>query len=95
MECIVPLSAQDAFALITDFRVHERWIPLTRITVPRSPLAEGDVVVAVTAGFLSDRMRVAALVPPAAGAPGRLHVRKEGPVLLGDAVIEVAPHGPA
>ena len=94
MERTVPLDADGAFALVTDFRVHERWIPLTTMTVPDGDLAAGDLVEAVSAGFFPDRMRVVELTPPSDGAPGVVRVRKEGPVLLGDASITVVPVGP-
>ncbi len=93
MERVVELSASHTFALITDFSVHERWIPLTRITAPAPPLEQGDEVVAVSAGVLVDRMRVVEATPPDGPVPGVLRVRKEGPLLLGDAVITVVPVG--
>jgi hypothetical protein len=94
MERTVDLSAADAFALISDFHLHERWIPLTTIEAPRPPLHSGDHVVAVSAGFFTDRMRVLEATPPDGATPGVVRVRKEGPVLLGDAAITVAPVGP-
>lgn len=94
MERTVDLGAADAFALISDFRVHERWIPLTTIAAPRPPLEPGDHVIAVTLGMLTDRMRIVEVTPPDGAVPGSLRVRKEGPVLLGDAVITVIPIGP-
>jgi hypothetical protein len=93
MECTVRLAAEDAFELLCDFRVHERWVPFTTITAPAGPLVPGDLVVAVTAGFFTDRMRVVERVPPTPSAPGVLRVRKEGPALLGDAVIHVTATG--
>jgi hypothetical protein len=95
MQCTVPLGAADAFRLLTDFSVHERWIPLTRITAPPRRLARGDQVVAVTARFLVDRMEVVELLAPSGDVPGVLRMRKVGPVLLGDAAITVDPLGPA
>lgn len=94
MERTVDLPATDTFALISDFHVHERWIPLTTIQAPRPPLRPNDQVVAVSAGFFTDRMRVIEAIPPHGAAPGMLRVRKEGPVLLGDASITVLPTGP-
>ena len=94
MQRTVDLSAQDAFALVADFRTHERWIPLTTISTPPGPLAEGDEVVACSARILDDRMRVAELNPPEGLLPGVLRVEKLGPVLLGDATITVVPSGP-
>lgn len=94
MERVVDLSASDTFALISDFAVHERWIPLTRVTAAPPPLERGADVVAVSAGVLVDRMRVVEATPPDGPVPGVLRVRKLGPVLLGDAVITVVPVGP-
>lgn len=95
MQCSVELGAPDAFALVTDFSAHERWIPFTRISAPlRGRLTEGDHVVACTAGFFEDRMEVVELTPPAGHTPGILQIRKVGPVLLGDAAITVDPLGP-
>ena len=93
MKTTIDLSAADAYALITDFAAHERWIPLTTIAVPSRPLAEGDEVVARSAGLIVDRMRVVELSPPAGQVPGVMKVRKVGPLLLGDAVITVEPVG--
>lgn len=94
MERTVDLPAADAFALISDFHVHERWIPLTTIEAPRPPLHPDDQVVAVSAGFFTDRMRVLEATPPDGATPGVVRVRKEGPVLLGDASITVVAVGP-
>lgn len=94
MQVAVPLAAADAFALVADFRVHSRWIPLTRIDVARAAPRVGDAVVAVSAGFLTDRMRVLDVEPPARGEPGRLRIGKEGPLLLGTATVTVTPVGP-
>ncbi len=92
METTIPLPAPEAFALVRDFRVHERWIPLTTIDAPRR-VHLGDTVVAVSAGGLTDRMRVVEVTPPGALTPGVLTVEKVGPVLLGRATITVTPLG--
>lgn len=94
MQRTVDLSATDAFALVTDFAAHGRWIPLTTITRPARSLAEGDEVVARTARLLVDRMRIVELTAPEGRVPGVMRVRKVGPLLLGDAVITVEPLGP-
>jgi hypothetical protein len=95
VETTLPLAARDAFALVRDFRVHERWIPLTAIEAPPGPKTQvGDAVVAVSAGVFPDRMRVTELTPPGDLTPGVLTVEKEGPVLLGSSTITVTPLGP-
>ncbi len=93
MECTVDLDVARTFRLVSDFAQHERWIPLTSIKAPPSPLREGDEVAATTAWVLLDRMVVVELTPPD-DVPGVLRVRKVGPVLLGDAVITVSAAGP-
>ena len=94
MQRTVDLSAADAFTLVTNFAAHERWVPLTTITRPSRSVAEGDEVVARTARFLVDRMRIVELTPPEGQVPGVMKVRKIGPLLLGAAVITVEPLGP-
>jgi hypothetical protein len=94
MQRIVDLSAEDAFALVANFKTHERWIPLTTISTPPGPLAEGDEVVARSAKILDDRMRVVELDRPEGLLPGVLRVQKLGPLLLGEATITVVPSGP-
>ena len=98
----LPLSAEDAWALVTDVRNHGRWIPMTRMDAP-AVLTPGAQFTAVTgpgatAGSpgLADRMTVLTLVPPdtASGRTGRVVLRKDGPVLLGTAEIVVVPRGP-
>lgn len=99
----LPLSAERAWALVTDVRNHARWIPLTRIDAPH-PLRVGDTFSAATgpAGpslhrlALVDRMTVTASVPPTTTPPrpGHATYRKLGPVLLGTAEVHVTPLGP-
>lgn len=94
MRRVLPVPAEVAFALIGDLAGHDRWIPLTTVDAPPAPPRPGDVMEAVTTGFLVDRMRVEEVRPPEDGAPGLLRVRKIGPVLLGAVSIEVEPLGP-
>lgn len=98
----LPLSAEDAWGLVTDVRNHARWVPLTRINAAPA-LAVGDPFVAVTGpgaarGWpgLPDRMVIERLAPPdaATGTPGSATYRKLGPVLLGTASVQVGPTGP-
>lgn len=89
MERTLPLPAAEAFDLLADLGGHGRWIPLTRMAVPAHELAEGDEIVARTAGVFVDRMRIERLE-----APRVLELRKLGPVLLGTARIEVRAISP-
>lgn len=94
METTLPLAARHAFTLVRDFRVHQRWIPLTRIEAPIGPAEVGDAVVAVSAGFFPDRMRVTGLTAPGELTPGAVTVTKDGPVLRGSSTITLTPIGP-
>ena len=98
----LPMSAERAWALVTDVRNHARWIPFTRIDAPH-PLRVGDSFSAASgpAGTLHrlalvDRMTVTETTPPTTTPPqpGRAVYRKLGPVLLGGAEVRVEPLGP-
>ncbi|PVU83424.1 Immediate-early protein 2 [Cellulomonas sp. WB94] len=99
VERVLPLDAGDAWDLLVDARHHARWIPLTRVDAP--PPALGVQVVAVSGPFarrgapgLADRMRIDRFEPPAGDAPGVAVFTKQGPLLLGEARIEIAGAGP-
>ncbi|GAA2726657.1 SRPBCC family protein [Cellulomonas aerilata] len=94
---VVDLPADAAWDLVVDARNHQRWVPLTRITVEGLPIAVGSRVRAVSGPFqergvpgLLDTMRVDVLDPPAPGRPGTAVFTKLGPVLRGSAGIHVA-----
>lgn len=96
------VPADRVWALVTDVRNHVRWIPATRIDTPAAPLTVGDTFTAVTGpraprggGGLTDRMTLERLDPPSATRPGVAVYRKLGPVLLGEATVQVRPTGPA
>jgi len=100
----LPVDASVAFAWVADPRTHPRFIPLTRLATPaargpevgdRFAMVSGPFAVRGARGFL-DRMVVTGLERPstAAGRAGSTSVRKEGPVLLGDAGFDVEPLGP-
>jgi hypothetical protein len=91
----LPAPAPVAFALLADLRGHHRWIPLTSTDAPPPPVRRGDTLTALTAGIFPDRMRVEDVRhPDDVHHHGELHVRKLGPVLLGDVRITVTPTGP-
>lgn len=96
---VLPLDPLDAWDLVIDVRHHARWIPLTRVDAPAPAL--GAQVVAVSGPFagrgapgLVDRMRIDRFEPPMGDAPGVAVFTKQGPLLLGEARIEVAGAGP-
>lgn len=100
---VVPVSAEDAWGVVTDVRNHVRWIPMTRIDAAAA-LAVGDRFSAVSGPGalrgrpgLVDRMVVERTDPPStdAGTPGVAVYRKLGPVILGHASVRVEPRGPA
>ncbi|MEZ0446861.1 SRPBCC family protein [Cellulomonas sp. ICMP 17802] len=91
-----PVDATTAWELVADLRNHERWIPLTRITV------DGSTVTAVSGplakrGFpgLKDVMTIDRYDPPAGADPGVATFTKGGRVLKGTASIVVVPAGPS
>ncbi|MBD8079030.1 SRPBCC family protein [Cellulosimicrobium arenosum] len=97
----VPVDASVAFAWVADLRTHPRFIPLTRMATPatrgpevgdRVTMVSGPLVDRTGRGF-RDRMVVESLVRPSTttGRRGSTRVRKEGPVLLGDAGFVVVP----
>ncbi|HEX7804880.1 MAG TPA: SRPBCC family protein [Cellulomonas sp.] len=98
---VLPLDAAAAWDLLVDARHHARWIPLTRVDAPPGPPRLGTTVVAASGPFarrgapgLVDRMRIDRFDPPADDAPGVAVFTKQGPLLLGEARIEVAGAGP-
>lgn len=95
----VAVPAERAWAVVTDVRRHERWIPLTRIDAAPI-LAVGDSFVGVsgpgaTRGLpgLADHMTLDRLDPPDGRTTGVAVYRKTGPVLLGEAEVQVRPLG--
>jgi hypothetical protein len=93
----LPIPADDAWDLLTNARNHARWVPLTRVEVD-GPVQVGTRIAATSGpgarrGWpgLVDRMVVTRADPP---GPSRVAVFvKRGPVLLGEARIEVAAAG--
>lgn len=91
-----PLSPADAWAKITDWPQHGRYVPLTTMRVePPGPSHVGTVFTARTAvgpiGF-DDPMEIVQWSPPAVsgGSPGHCRMEKRGKVVLGWAEITVA-----
>ncbi|MBU4213801.1 MAG: SRPBCC family protein [Actinobacteria bacterium] len=91
--------ASRVWPLLVDARNHAAWIPLTRVEADGPP-GVGTQVVAVsgpgaTRGGpgLVDRMVITRLDPPGPGRVGVAVFTKRGPVLAGEAVIELAETG--
>lgn len=78
---------------LTDWPAHERWVPLTSITVlTEKPGGVGARFVARTGlarlGF-DDPMEITEWQPPSGGSPGRCALLKLGRVITGSALLEV------
>ncbi len=96
-----PVDATTAWSLVADLRNHERWIPLTRVSLD-GPAAAGATVTAVSGPFarrgfpgLADVMTVDRYDPPVGAEPGIATFTKIGHVLKGHASIVVVPAGPS
>ena len=93
---LMPGSAVDVWALVTDWPAHTRWVPLTTVEVLEDRGGEGTRFVGRTrvgpVGF-DDPMTVTEFVPPTATTAGRCAILKTGRVVLGTAGFTVAPTG--
>lgn len=91
----VQAGAPAMWDLLVDWRRHAAWVPLTRMRIAEGDGASvGSVIIARTAigpaGF-DDVMRILAFRAPTEQAAGRVRIRHEGPVVAGEAEIEVVP----
>lgn len=91
------LPPEDAWARLTDWAAHARWVPLTTIAVTTPPPnGVGTVFTARTGlgrfGF-DDPMEVVSWDPPAPGRPGHCRLEKRGSVMLGWAELSIEAHG--
>lgn len=91
------LTPEQAWARVTDWRRHGRYVPLTTMTVVPAPAdGVGTVFVARTAvgrfGF-DDPMEIVEWQPPSADTTGRCRIEKRGRVMLGWAELTVEPRG--
>jgi len=89
------VPAAVAWARLTDWPRHARYVPLTTVTVPTGgPNGVGTIFLARTGigrlGF-DDPMEVVDWSPPADGQAGRCHLIKRGSVMLGWAELVVEP----
>lgn len=91
------LPGSEAWRRVLDLRLHDRLIPLTRITsgmVSADELGPGSSFVARTGlgpmGF-DDRMVVDEVTPPVDREPGLARIRKEGRVVRGSIELRVTP----
>jgi hypothetical protein len=94
----MPGSADDVWALLTDWPAHSRWIPATTVTVLEDTGGVGTRFVGRSnlgpIGF-DDPMTVTEFVAPAGGKGGLCAIVKTGRVVLGTAGFTVAPDGPS
>ncbi|MFC4498129.1 MULTISPECIES: SRPBCC family protein [Streptomyces] len=97
LERTAPLSPDEAWRRLTEWRRHGDVVPLTRvIVVTPPPYGAGAVVVARTGlgpFAFEDRMEVTVWQPPAEDEPGLCRLEKLGRAVRGWAEIEVR-HGP-
>lgn len=102
---VLALDAASAFALVADVRNHERWIPVTRGTYPRTasgalppgPFPVGTRFTMTSGPGFVDRMIVTAVSGDDDADPSAersITLRKAGPLLLGTAGLVVTPLDP-
>jgi len=93
----MPASADEAWALLTDWPAHSRWIPATEVVVLEDTGGVGTRFVGRShvgpLGF-DDPMTVTAFVRPSATDPGRCDILKTGRVVVGTAGFTVTATGP-
>lgn len=96
---LLPAPVDAVWILLVDARHHGDWIPLTRVETDGPP-ALGTRVLAVSGpgarrgrGGLVDRMLVTRLDPPGPSRRGVAVFTKLGPVLHGEAQLEVSDQG--
>ena len=97
--CVAMLaSADDVWALLTDWPAHSRWIPATIVTVLEDTGGVGTRFVGRShlgpIGF-DDPMTVTEFLPPSDEQGGLCQIRKTGRVVLGTAGFTVQPDGPS
>jgi hypothetical protein len=95
-----PRPPEEAWNRVLDLRLHDRLIPLTRITsgmVPAAGLLPGSEFVARTGvgplGF-DDRMVVTDVTPPVVESAGFARIRKVGGVVQGSIELRVTARPP-
>ena len=95
----VAAPASRVWPVLVDARNHAAWIPLTRVETDGPPSVGTQVVAVSGPGAvrggpgLVDRMEIIRLDPPRPGHVGVAVFAKRGPVLAGEAVIELAETG--
>ena len=94
----VPMSASadDVWALLTDWPAHSRWIPATDVVVLEDTGGVGTMFVGRShvgpLGF-DDPMTVTEFVPPSGSDAGRCDILKTGRVVVGTAGFTVTATG--
>ena len=93
----MPASADDVWALLTDWPSHSRWIPATTVVVLEDTGGVGTRFVGRSqlgpVGF-DDPMTVTEFLPPAGSHAGRCDIRKTGRLIVGTAGFTVTATGP-
>jgi hypothetical protein len=94
----MPAAARAAWALLTDWSAHSRWVPATTVTVVEDTGGVGTRFVGRShlgpLGF-DDPMTVTLFEPPTSEAPGRCEIIKTGRVITGTAGFTVTSTGPS
>lgn len=98
----INVSADAVWNLLADLSQHEALIPLTTMQAPARVTEPGDVIIARTAKVFLDRMTTQSVDWGESGGtdpkvPGWVRVailRKDGPLLFGQAGIAVRSEGP-
>jgi hypothetical protein len=88
-----PLTADEAWRRVTDWRRHGEFVPLTRIRVERDDAGHVTFVARTGIGPVAfdDPMAITHSSPPTSGEPGTVRIVKRGRVVLGWAVLTVTP----
>lgn len=95
----MPFSADVVWGLLADLSQHGALIPLTTMQAPARVTEAGDTIVARSAVVLVDRMTTqqvdsSGTDPDVAGWVRVATLRKDGPLLFGQAGIAVRSEGP-
>lgn len=96
----VHAPATRVWATVADLSRHGDLVPFTTVDAPARELRVGDRIRATTASLIVDRMVVTAVRrrgddPDAEGWARWATLRKDGPVLVGEAHLVVVARGPA
>ncbi|MFI7499785.1 SRPBCC family protein [Streptomyces sp. NPDC049687] len=95
LERTAPLSLDEAWRRLTEWRRHGEVVPLTRVTVVTPPPTREGTVFVARSGLgpfsFDDRMEVTLWHPPLGDEPALCRLEKRGRIVRGWAEIEVWP----